>query len=136
MEKKEKLTSGLLALFVGGLGIHKFYLKDDKTGILYLVFCWTGVPAILALIDAINILTMSDDDFNAKYNAQIATATGQNASAKQSSTVEQASNHCEESFLANHQSKAQTLVTYKELLDNGTITQDEFDAIKTKILDL
>lgn len=136
MEKKEKLTAGLLALFVGGLGIHKFYLKDDKTGILYLVFCWTGVPAILALIDAINILTMSDDDFNAKYNEQVATSTGQKTSAKQSSIVEQASNHGGESFLANPQNKAQTLVTYKELLDNGTITQDEFDAIKTRILDL
>lgn len=27
---KDKLTAGLLALFTGGLGIHKFYLGDTK----------------------------------------------------------------------------------------------------------
>lgn len=135
MDKKEKLTAGLLALFVGGLGIHKFYLKDNNKGILYLLLCWTGIPAILALIDAISILTMSDDEFNAKYNAQVAVATPSQSSASKSS-ISATSTATADSFLANPQNSAQTLVTYKELLDNGAITQDEFDAIKAKILSL
>lgn len=31
--KKSKITAGLLALFLGGLGIHKFYLNEGGTGI-------------------------------------------------------------------------------------------------------
>ena len=64
---KSKTTAGLLALFLGGLGIHKFYL-GEKGGIWYLLFFWTSIPAILALIDAIRLFTMSDQDFAAKYH--------------------------------------------------------------------
>ena len=64
---KNKTTAGLLALFLGGLGIHKFYLRE-KGGIWYLLFFWTYIPAILALIDAIRLFTMSDQEFAAKYH--------------------------------------------------------------------
>ena len=37
---KNKLAAALFALFLGGLGIHKFYLGQVWQGILYLVFCW------------------------------------------------------------------------------------------------
>ena len=48
-----KLTYCLLAFFLGGIGIHKFYGGKTGTGILFLLFCWTGIPAIIALIDLI-----------------------------------------------------------------------------------
>lgn len=38
MEKKNKTTAGLLALFLGGLGVHKFYLGQTLAGVLYLLF--------------------------------------------------------------------------------------------------
>ena len=65
--KYNKLTAGLLALFLGGFGIHKFYLGDSSSGIWYLVFCWTGIPEILGFIDGIILLAMSDEEFNRKY---------------------------------------------------------------------
>lgn len=56
MEKdKNNLVALLLAVFLGGLGIHKFYQGKTMQGILYLLFCWTFIPAFLALIDAIVI---------------------------------------------------------------------------------
>ncbi len=65
---KNKVTAGLLALFLGGLGVHKFYLGQTGLGILYLVLCWTGIPSIIALIEGIIYLTMSDMDFYQKYH--------------------------------------------------------------------
>ncbi len=64
---KSKVAAGLFAILLGGLGIHKFYLGRIGWGIIYLIFCWTFIPAIVGLIEGILYLTMSDDDFNAKY---------------------------------------------------------------------
>jgi TM2 domain-containing membrane protein YozV len=64
---KSKLAAALFALFLGGLGIHKFYLGQTGWGILYLVFCWTFIPALLGFIEGILFLVMNEDDFNRKY---------------------------------------------------------------------
>lgn len=66
-EKKNKTTAALLALFLGGIGIHKLYLKRGNWW-LYLVFCWTFIPAIIALIEAIQLFMMSEADFDRQYN--------------------------------------------------------------------
>lgn len=65
--EKNRTTAAILALFLGGLGVHKFYLGDMTAGVLYLVFCFTFIPAILALIEGISYLTMSDEEFAAKF---------------------------------------------------------------------
>lgn len=52
----KKVLAGVLALVVGGLGIHKFYLGKTKQGILFLLFFWTGIPAIIGFIEGILIL--------------------------------------------------------------------------------
>lgn len=56
-----KVAYVLLALFLGGLGIHKFYAGKTGMGILYLVFCWTFIPAIVALVEAIIAITKPAD---------------------------------------------------------------------------
>ena len=67
---KSKTTAGLLALFLGGLGVHKFYLGQMGLGILYLVLCETFIPAIIGFIEGIILLTMSDEKFQEKYPAK------------------------------------------------------------------
>ena len=57
----------LLAFFLGGFGVHKFYLGRVAQGILYLIFFWTFIPAIIAFIEFIIYLTMSDEAFAHKY---------------------------------------------------------------------
>ena len=64
---KSKVTAGVLAIVLGGLGIHKFYLGKIGMGILYLVFCWTGIPEIIGLIEGILYLTATDEEFQTKY---------------------------------------------------------------------
>lgn len=58
---KSKVAFVLLALFLGGLGIHRMYLGDWGLGILYLVFFWTGIPLIVAFIEAIVIGLRKND---------------------------------------------------------------------------
>lgn len=64
---KNKGVAIVLALLLGGFGIHKFYLNQVGLGILYLVFCWTFVPAIIAIVEAIVYAVMDEDVFHEKY---------------------------------------------------------------------
>ena len=68
---KSKVTTGVLALLLGGLGIHKFYLGKIGMGILYIVFCWTFIPAVMAFIEGILYLTSSDEQFQLKHQVRI-----------------------------------------------------------------
>ena len=64
---KSKTTAIILALLLGNIGGHKFYLDRSGQGILYLLFCWTFIPALIALVEAIVYATTSDEAFHAKY---------------------------------------------------------------------
>lgn len=68
---KSKVAAGLLAIFLGGLGIHKFYLGKVGMGILYLCFCWTWIPEIIGLIEGIIYLTSNDHNFQVKYQVRL-----------------------------------------------------------------
>jgi len=65
--KKSKTVAVLLALLLGGIGAHKFYLGKTGMGILYLLFVWTWIPAIIALIEGIRYALMSEDEFQKAY---------------------------------------------------------------------
>lgn len=67
---KSKLIATILAFFFGGLGIHKFYLGQSGKGVLYILFCWTFIPAIIAFFEFFGLLFMSENSFNMKYNNQ------------------------------------------------------------------
>jgi TM2 domain-containing membrane protein YozV len=64
---RSRLAAALFALFLGGLGIHKFYLGRVGWGVVYLLFCWTGIPIIAGWVEAILYLVMTNEKFAAKY---------------------------------------------------------------------
>lgn len=64
---KSKTTAGLFGILLGGIGIHKFYLGEAGAGVLYILFSWTGIPAIIGLVEGIQYLSMSDAEFFRKY---------------------------------------------------------------------
>lgn len=68
MKEKDRWTAIALAFLLGGLGVHRFYLGQILFGILYLVFCWTFIPALIGLIDGIDWIVQDDNTFNEKYN--------------------------------------------------------------------
>lgn len=65
---KDKTVAALLALFLGGIGVHRFYLNQIGLGLFYLVFCWTFVPTVIAFIDMIMFFSFSQEKFDARYN--------------------------------------------------------------------
>ena len=64
---KSRITAALLAVFLGGFGAHKFYLGRPVQGLIYLLFCWTAIPALIAFVEFIIYLCASDSSFAAKY---------------------------------------------------------------------
>jgi TM2 domain-containing membrane protein YozV len=59
--RKSKLAAGLLGIFVGGFGVHRFYLGYTGIGVAQIVvtFLTCGVGALWGLIEGILILTGS-----------------------------------------------------------------------------
>ena len=65
---KSKGVAVLLALFLGGFGAHKFYLGQSGLGFLYLLFCWTLIPGIIAFFEGLWMaFFMGKDRFAEKY---------------------------------------------------------------------
>jgi TM2 domain-containing membrane protein YozV len=67
---KSKVAAGLFGILLGSLGVHKFYLGKIGMGILYLLFCWTGIPGLVGLIEGILYLTKSDEEWDRQYNSK------------------------------------------------------------------
>lgn len=65
--ERNRVVAALFAIFLGGLGVHKFYLGQVGAGVIYLIFFWTLIPAIIGFIEGIIYLTMSDEAFSEKY---------------------------------------------------------------------
>jgi TM2 domain-containing membrane protein YozV len=113
---KNKVVAAVLALFLGGLGIHKFYLGQNFAGIMYLLFSWTFVPGIIAFFEFLGLLLMSDRAFDAQYNQ--GTLQYSNSLAMESSKDRMA-----------------TLEELKKLYDAEIITAEEYEEKRRKILD-
>jgi TM2 domain-containing membrane protein YozV len=64
---KSRGTAIILALLLGNIGAHKFYLGRTGWGVLYLLFCWTFIPAVVALIEAITYGASGSENFHHKY---------------------------------------------------------------------
>ena len=69
----KKLAAGLLGIFLGYLGIHKFLLGYQMQGVIMLLLslftCGIGatIMGIIGLIEGIIYLTMSDEMFYDTY---------------------------------------------------------------------
>jgi len=63
----ERIVAALLAILLGSFGAHKFYLGDNKLGVLYLCFFWSGIPGIIGIVEGVIYLTKDDDEFHRQY---------------------------------------------------------------------
>ena len=75
MVRLDEVVGVLLALFLGGFGIHHFYLRRTGLGILYLCFSWTPFPWVLGFIECF-FMPGRVREFNAIQAAGIAATLG------------------------------------------------------------
>jgi TM2 domain-containing membrane protein YozV len=67
-QENKKISAGILALFVGALGIHKFYLGYTKEGIIQILLnLLCGLGSLIGLIEGIIYLTKTDEEFYQTY---------------------------------------------------------------------
>jgi len=71
LQGRNRVVAALLAIFLGGLGVHKFYLGRIGWGIIYLLFCWTFIPCVIGFIEGLIYLTMSDAEFDKNYGQKL-----------------------------------------------------------------
>lgn len=67
---KSRMAAGLFAILLGGIGVHNFYMGKVGRGIVDILFCWTCIPSIVALVVGIMILCESDEDFEKRLQAE------------------------------------------------------------------
>jgi TM2 domain-containing membrane protein YozV len=67
---KSRVTAAVLALLLGGLGIHKFYTGAWGWGILYILFFWTCLPLFFSFIEGVRYFFMSDVEFKRQTDNQ------------------------------------------------------------------
>lgn len=69
----KKLIAGLLGIFLGAFGIHKFFLGYQKEGLIMLlatvITCFIAgfAMSIIGIIEGIIYLSKTDDEFEQTY---------------------------------------------------------------------
>lgn len=75
IEKRDGMVGVLLAFFLGAFGAHHFYLRRTGLGVLYLCFSWTGITALIGMVEAI-FMPQRVREFNAGLAAALAASLG------------------------------------------------------------
>lgn len=75
LQHRDEIVGVLLALFLGGVGAHHFYLKRNGLGIFYLCLCWTPLPWVLGFFECF-FMPGRVREFNAMQAAGIAALLG------------------------------------------------------------
>ena len=111
MNISKRIAFALFAILLGGIGVHKFYVKEYGWGVIYLLFCWTYIPSIIGIIEGIIALSSTDKEFCEKYEIEDDALT----------------DNANKDYLSE-------LNSLNELKDKGIISKEEFTAKKRLLL--
>lgn len=62
-----KVAAGVLGILLGGIGVQHFYVGQTVRGVIDILFCWTGIPALVGLVEGIIWLCEDDAAFESKF---------------------------------------------------------------------
>ena len=60
--RNRNIAAGL-AFFGGAIGAQYFYMGRRVLGVICVILCWTGYPALVGFLDMLRMLSMSDAEF-------------------------------------------------------------------------
>jgi len=66
-QESKRVVAGVLAIVLGGFGVHKFYLGMTTPGIIMILLACTGVSGVIGLVEGILYLTKTDEEFIREY---------------------------------------------------------------------
>lgn len=61
--RRQRILMSALAILLGTFGAHRFYQGRIGLGILYVLFCATGIPTLIGLVEGLRYATMSLEKF-------------------------------------------------------------------------
>ena len=64
--RRQRILMSALAILLGTFGAHRFYQGRIGLGILYVLFCATGLPTIISLVEGLRYATMPLETFYEK----------------------------------------------------------------------
>lgn len=62
-QRNSHIECGLIAIVFGSIGLHKFYIGKYGRGMLYILFCWSGIPALIGILEGIHYLAQTQEQF-------------------------------------------------------------------------
>lgn len=65
---RDQTRAVLLSAVLGDFGLHHFYLGQPYRGMLYLLFFWTGIPGVIASLEACRYGLLSSEAWAVRYN--------------------------------------------------------------------
>ena len=141
---KSRVVAAILAFVFSFIGAHNFYLGKPVKGILCFIFCLTYIPTIMSLFDFVQLLSMSDADFDRQYNSSNAILPHQNTSTplqtKQAQNVtinlgsELQKLQQQTQGSSNEKCYIEQIEALSELHKKGILTDEEFTQKKQDLL--
>jgi TM2 domain-containing membrane protein YozV len=119
---KDRTVAILLCFFLGGFGIHKFYLGNNAAGVIYLIFCWTFIPSLIAFFEFLGLCFMPDREFNARFNYAAPNMMGGGYPPVVTPSK-------------SSKDATSTMYELKKMYEDGIITAEEYEAKRRKMLD-
>jgi TM2 domain-containing membrane protein YozV len=126
--KKSQGMATALALLLGSIGAHKFYLEKAGQGLLYFLFSWTFIPALIGFFEGINYALMS------KENWLIEVGSDSESRKYPSQSLSSELRSLESDSNVASISVADELKKLHELHTKGILTEEEFIKRKKKLL--
>ena len=103
---------------------------------LYVLFCWTLIPAVVAFIEFIVLIVMDDNTFNMKYNSAPPMASHlQGTQISPNIVVNVPGSAGKEESKASDEDVVTLLEKLNQLRVSGAISNEEFEAQKARLLE-
>ena len=149
MKGKNKTTAGVLAIVLGAYGAQYFYMGNPKKAVLRLLLSifipvCAVVFEIMGIVEGIKILSMTDEEFADRFyelrgevdeeDVNEPVDPTENADVKEPNAEAGAPAKQRVTTPSSYREQFELLRLYKELLDSGAITEEEFAAVKSSIM--